>query len=385
VARSPKTEGYRARRLAARRSRRWGAFQNLALYALAAVVAFGAVLGAVHLAHSLRHHHVLPGSAGYLALVTIGGGGPGTQPTAALLVHSENLATTTLYTIPPDLLLTNAAGEYVMAGDVATEGQLKPYLERLVHAPISYKLDLSYADLGRLSGGSDLLVTAAAPFSLQTGGAIRLFNGRFSLPASQLATVLSAAGKGQTDQATAQDDFLTAALAGAAAVPATRQTAEIKVLAAQQKGLAVVDARDLLATLTSGRVTVVRLPSVGQVAEGQFAWRPDPGAITAQITRNARYFHAPFTIVVENGSGVLGVGRLVVNSLAGLNVNLPAVRNAASFNYADTQILAGARAFGLANEVRGILGHGVVLTGSGLPDTTVVVIVGKDLNARDLQ
>ena len=59
--------------------------------------------------------------------------------------------------------------------------------------------------------------------------------------------------------------------------------------------------------------------------------------------------------------------------------------NAASFNYADTQILAGAKAFGLANQVRGILGHGVVLTGNGLPDTTVVVIVGKDLKAKDLQ
>ena len=47
--RSDKSEGYRARRLAARRSQRWGAYQNLVLYALAAVVAFGAVLGAVQL------------------------------------------------------------------------------------------------------------------------------------------------------------------------------------------------------------------------------------------------------------------------------------------------------------------------------------------------
>ena len=76
---------------------------------------------------------------------------------------------------------------------------------------------------------------------------------------------------------------------------------------------------------------------------------------------------------------------MVVNRLAGLNVNLPAVRNASSFNYSVTQILAGTKAFGVANEVRGILGRGVVLTGSGLPDTTVVVIVGKDLKAKDLQ
>ena len=118
-----KREGYRTRRLAARRSRRWGAYQNLALYALAAVVAFGAVLGAVHLAHALRQHHVLPSKASYLALVTIDGG-RATKPTAAVLVHNAELDQTTLYSLPSDLLLTDARGEYVMAGDVAAEGTL---------------------------------------------------------------------------------------------------------------------------------------------------------------------------------------------------------------------------------------------------------------------
>jgi hypothetical protein len=168
-------------------------------------------------------------------------------------------------------------------------------------------------------------------------------------------------------------------------MPAAHRTAVVKAVGARQHSLAAVDARDLLATLASGRVTVTRLPSAGEVADGQFAWRPDPATIIAQITRNARDFHAPFTVVVENGSGVVGVGALVIDKLVGLNVNLPAVRNAASFNYADTQILAGAKAFGVANQVRGILGHGVVLTGSGLPDATVVVIVGKDLQVKDLQ
>jgi len=61
------------------------------------------------------------------------------------------------------------------------------------------------------------------------------------------------------------------------------------------------------------------------------------------------------------------------------------VRNADSFDYQVTQILAGARAFGVATQVRAILGHGYVLTGSGLPATTVVVIVGKDITVKDLQ
>ena len=381
-----KSEGYRSQRLAARRSRRWGSYQNLALYALAAIVSFGAVLGAVHVAQALRHHHVPPSAGSYLALVTIGAGeGRQTKPTAALLAHDANLNTSTLYTIPSDLLLTEPGGEYVMAGDVLAEGQLKSYLQRLVHAPISYSLALSYADLEKLSGGGDLRVTAAAPFSLQAGDAIRLYSGVFTLPASDLPLVLSAAGKGATDQASAQDSFLSAAFAGAALVPAGRQTETAKAIADRQKGLASGDARDLLAEMTTGRMTVARLPSNGQTAEGQFAWRPDPTAITAQITRNARDFVAPFTVAVENGSGALGIGKLVVGRLSGLDVNLPAVRNAASFDYEVTQIRAGAKAFGVANQVRDILGHGVVLTGSGLPDNGVVVIVGKDLKAKDLQ
>ena len=381
-----RSEGYRARRLAARRSRRWGSYQNLVLYALAAVVSFGAVLGAVHVAQTMRHHHVPPNAGNYLALVTIGaGGGQQTKPTAALLAHDATLNTSTLYTVPPDLLLTEPGGEYVMAGDVLAQGQLKSYLQRLVHAPISYSLALSYADLVKLSGGGELRVTAAAPFSLQANDAIRLYAGRFSLPAGELPLVLSAAGKGATDQASAQDAFLSAVFAGAALVPADRQTETAKAIADRQKGLAPGDARDLLAEMTRGRMTVSRVPSNGQTAEGQFAWRPDPTAIIAQITRDARGFVAPFTVAVENGSGALGIGKLVVDRLSGLDVNLPAVGNAASFNYEITQIRTGAKAFGVANEVRDILGRGVVLRDSGLPDNGVVVIVGKDLKAKDLQ
>jgi LytR cell envelope-related transcriptional attenuator len=384
-----KSEGYRAQRLAARRSRRWGSLQNLALYALAAVVAFGAVLGAVHLAHSLRQHHVLPSGASYLALVTIGAGEKQVKPTAALLVHDASLNTSTLYTIPSDLLLTEPGGEYVMAGDVLAEGQLEQYLERLVGAPISYSLDLSYGDLVKLSGGGDLRVTAAPPFSLQTGDVVRLYSGQFSLPASDLPLLLSANGKGTTDQANAQDAFLSAVFAGAALAPAGQRTQTDKAIADRQKGLAHVDARDLLATMVSGDLSVTRLPSNGETANkaagGQFAWRPDPTAIIAQITRNARGFKAPFTVAVENGSGALGIGNLVVKRLAGLDVNLPPVANADSFDYSVTQILAGAKAFGVANQVRGILGRGVVLTGGGLPGNTIVVIVGKDLSAKDLQ
>jgi hypothetical protein len=380
----PRADGYRAKRLAARRSRRWGTYQNLALYALAAVVAFGAVLGAVHLARSLRHHHVLPSAASYLALVQIGGGRDG-SPTDAVLVNNAAQGTTTLYTVPPDLLLTNAAGEYLMAGDVAAEDQLPSYLERLFDASLSYRLDLSYADLGRLAGGGTLTVTTPTPFSLQTGSTSRLFGGSFALPVGDLRTVLTAAGKGDGDQANAQVAVLGAVLSAGAAVPEARRSSAIDALAGEQKAVDTADARDLLRTLTSGRVTVARLPSVGKVSYGQFAWRPDASAIMAQITRNGRGFVAPYTVIVENGSGAVGIGRLVVEQLATMDVALPAVRNASSFDYRVTQIEAGSNAFGVATQVRAILGHGVVLAGSGLPATTVVVIVGMDITAKDLQ
>ena len=380
-----KTEGYRARRLAERRSERSRTYQNVVLYVLAGVIAFGAVLGGVRLAHALRAKHVRPADSGYLALVTVGVGEKGRQPVAALLVHDANDGGLILYTIPRDLLLSGPHGEYVMASDALTRGEIRPYLERLVKGKVSYVLRLSYADLVRLSGGDTLHVTTATPFGLQLGGATHTYPRSFRLPTALLPAVLSADGQKGTDQANAQQAFLSAALAGAGLAPADRRAAAVAAVAKGQRSQSDQDSRDLLGALLSDRTSVQRLPSWGQVAEGQFAWRPDSNAITARITRNARGFDAPYTVVVENGSGAIGVGQMVIDRLAGMDVNLPPVKNADSFGYGTTQILAGAKAFGVASDVRGILRRGAVLKGSGLPDTTVVVIVGKDLTAKDLQ
>jgi LytR cell envelope-related transcriptional attenuator len=380
-----KTDGYRARRLAQRRNQRSRVAQNVALYALAAVVAFGAVLGAVRVAHALRTHHTPPHGASYLALVTVGEGEKGRQPVTALMVHDFARGTLTVFTVPRDLLLTSASGGYVMAADALSQHELQSYMERLVTGPISYRLRLSYGDLTRLSGGGDLWVQAAAPFGLHVDDAIHSYSGRFSLPAAMLPAVLSADGKAGPDQAGAELAFVGAVLKGAALAPQNERASAIDAIAKEQSGLSAADARDLLAALVSSRTIVAQIPSTGRTAEGQFAWRPDPEAITAQITRNARGFNAPFTVVVENGSGVVGIGEQAIGRLAGMDVNLPPVRNADSFDYQSTQILAGSRAFGVAAQVRGILRRGVVLNGAGLSPTTVVVIIGKDLKPKDLQ
>lgn len=106
----------------------------------------------------------------------------------------------------------------------------------------------------------------------------------------------------------------------------------------------------------------------------------------AQVTRWVPGYQSKFTVLVRNGNGDAGVGKLVVQRLAGLDVNLPTPGNAPSFDYSETQILAGSDSLAVAEDVRAILGHGVVLAGGDtVPPTTIVVIVGKDLRIKDLR
>ena len=80
-----------------------------------------------------------------------------------------------------------------------------------------------------------------------------------------------------------------------------------------------------------------------------------------------RRYHADVTVQVRNGSGKVGVGEAVVRRLASLDVNLPAPLNADSFDYRQTQILAGPDTLPVAQDIRAILGRGVVLDGTDLP------------------
>ena len=130
---------------------------------------------------------------------------------------------------------------------------------------------------------------------------------------------------------------------------------------------------------------VARLPSKGVVSEGQFAFRPDRARVMTDVTRLAPGFAARYTILVTNGTGEAGIGILVRERLAVLDAKLPSPSNAGSFDYERTQILAGSDALAMAEDVRAILGRGVVLSGEELPATTLVVIVGADLDAKDLQ
>lgn len=98
----------------------------------------------------------------------------------------------------------------------------------------------------------------------------------------------------------------------------------------------------------------------------------------AAITRRSPAYSADVTVEVYNGSGKIGVGEAVAERLASLDVNLPSPLNADSFTYRQTQILAGPDTLPVARDIRAILGRGVVLDGTGLPEGTVRIIVGDD-------
>jgi len=176
-----------------------------------------------------------------------------------------------------------------------------------------------------------------------------------------------------------------AVLDSTALQPADERERLIAAAVAGAKGRERSYLREILEGVTEGSAAIERLPSGGRTALGQFAFHPDPGQIMAEITRRAPGFAADATVLVRNGSGELGVGEAVASRLAALDVNLPPPANADSFTYARTQILAGKDALPVAEDVRAILGRGVVLDGSELGPTTVMVIVGEDLTTKDLQ
>jgi hypothetical protein len=182
-----------------------------------------------------------------------------------------------------------------------------------------------------------------------------------------------------------QEALWQAALASAAQRPADERGRAAHRIAAASGSADTADLVDALAGLPLGAALVERFPSGSRVAEGQFAFIPDAEAVMARITRRAPGYRGRFTVVLQNGSGRLGVADAAARRLAVLDVNLPAPVNADSFDYRQTQILAGRDALQVAHDVRAILGRGVVLNGADLPPATVVVIVGSDITARDLE
>jgi LytR cell envelope-related transcriptional attenuator len=375
--------GYRAQRLKRRRAERSRSWQSITLYVLAGVVAFAAVMGSVYLARRLTAKHVRPTDASFVALVRVGAGESGTSPLSALLLYDQPKRSYSLFTIPRSTLLVGLQDEYLLAGDITAQPEYAAILRKLIKAPVQYRLDLSYDALEKLVGGGQLDVELARSATVQLEGAWHTYKTRFSLPASMLTAALSAPGKTGTEEA-AFDMAVLRAVFEAAAMNEAGASAAVEDVAAGD-GTGTADARAILRGMLDGHVWVGMLPATGRVSEGQFVYRPDNDQILAQITRRAPGYRSKYTVQIENGSGLAGIGQLVAERLAILDVNLPQPKNADSFDYRRTQIYAGSDAFAVAGDVRAILRRGAVLRGAGLPASGIVVIVGRDLKPSELR
>lgn len=376
----PETKGYRLDRLRRRRRTKAELWQAWVLYALAGAVAFGAVLGAWYFGSRWLKKPEEQMKPGYLALVTLTAPGSGVPVAAALVVKDPAAGAPALYVIPKELLLEGPNGEYVFAGDAMAAGTLKQDLQRVVGASIDAQYELPVTALGDLTAAGEYQISLRDPVELDVAGTPRMFKkGSTVVSAAEVPALFAASGPSGYDAWRMQEALWNAVLDAAALRPGDVRAKAVGAAAARASGAS--DSRyldDALTGLTGGEAVVARFPSHSRVAEGQFAFVPKGDDIMAQITRKAPGFRGRSTVVVRNGSGRVGAGQAVAEQLAILDVNLPPPTNADTFDYRQTQILAGSQALPLAEDIRAILGRGVVLDGADLPADTVVVIVGAD-------
>lgn len=377
--------GYRIRHMKARRRERRQRRQLVLLYAVAPLVALGAVVGAYFLARALTSTEQADPDRGRMVLLVVGDVREGSA-TAGLALYDPVRRAYRFYTVPRDLLLEGPRGEYVLAGDEMGLPTLRRDLGRLLGVPVRDEVRLGYREVARIAGGSTLTVVLRHPVELLSHGSWRTYEGTIAVPAAEVGRLLAADGRsGEDEDMVAQAVFRALFHAGALRTADQRSLVVDGLVAAvpdEQRRIAV---RRALGGLLASPVEVSRIPAVGQSAEGQFAFRPDRSRIMTEITRLAPGFTGRYTILIRNGTGEAGVGGLVRQRLAVLDAALPSPANADSFEYERTQILAGEGALAVAEDVRAILGRGVVLSGGQLPARTLVVIVGADLRARDLQ
>lgn len=379
----PAPKGYRVDRLRRRRRTRAEFWQAWVLYALAGVVAFGAVFGAWYLGSRWLKKPEEQAKSGYLALVTLTAPGSSEPVAAALVVKDAADGATGLYVIPKELLVEGPNGEYVFAGDALAAGTLKQDLQRVVDARIDAQYQLPLTALGDLTAAGEFQLSLPDPLELDLAGTKRTFADRAIVSASEVPALFAASGPSGYDAARMQEALWKAVLDAAGLRPGDVRARAARAAAGRASGSAdtwYLD--DALRGLTGGDVVVARIPSDSRVAEGQFAFLPKADDIMAEITRKAPGFRSRYTVVVRNGSGRVGVGEAVAERLAILDVNLPAPTNADTFDYRQTRILPGSQALPVAEDIRAILGRGVVLDGADVPPDTVVVIVGADAKLK---
>jgi hypothetical protein len=374
----PATKGYRSDRLRRRRRSKVERSQAWLLYVLAAAVAFAAVLGAWYVSGRFSKEEPVAEKSGYLAAIQLTVPDQDAPVAALLVVQDPGGGDPGVYLVPPDVLLEGPNGEYVFAADSMAAGQLAGDLGRVVNAPIDAVYTVPASEVARWAGAGAFQLELEQPVSVDVDGHTLVAEDGGSIAAADLPAVLAVEGGSREDVTALQTALVKAAIDAAALRPEDERRG---LVSASPSPLAGPALSEVLARITEGSAVVELFPAGTRVAEGQFAFVPDPEEIQAGITRRSPAYHAAVTVQVLNGSGKVGVGQAVVERLASLDVNLPGPLNADSFSYRQTQILAGADTLPVARDIRAILGRGVVLDGPGLPEGTVQVIVGDDFKA----
>jgi hypothetical protein len=349
--------------------------QAWVLYVLAAAVAFAAVFGAWYVAGRFARKEQPAQKSGYLAAVQLTVPGQAAPVAALLVVQDPGGGDPGVYLVPPDLLVEGPNGEYVFATDAMRQGSLAPDLGRVVNVPVDAVFTVPVSKLGEWAGSGALQVELDRPVAVEIGGDTRMVGDGDLVPVADLPDVFSDGGGDRRDLTALQTALAKAALDAAALRPASERARLVGPSPSPTVGPSLAG---VVSRITAGNAQVELFPAGTRVAEGQFAFVPDPERVMAGITRRSPAYHADVTVEVRNGSGRIGVGEAVVERLASLDVNLPAPLNADSFDYRQTQILAGADTLPMARDIRAILGRGVVLDGSDLPRDTIRVIVGDD-------
>jgi hypothetical protein len=374
----PKNKGYRSERLRRRRRSRVERSQAWLLYLAAAAVAFVAVLGAWYLSAQFSKDEPVAEKSGYLAAIQLTAPGQDAPVAALLVVQDPAGGDPGVYVVPPDLLLEGPNGEYVFAADAMATGTLAKDLGRVVNAPIDAVYTVPVSDLGKWAGTGGLQVALESPVAAEVNGHAQMVEDGGVVPTADLPAIFSAAGTDRLAITSLQVALVRSALEAAALRPAGERAGLAGVSPSPHAGPAF---SEILSHITAGSAVVEEFPAGSRVAEGQFAFVPDPEKIQAGITRRSPTYHSDVTVQVLNGSGRVGVGEAVLERLASLDVNLPKPLNADSFAYKQTQIMAGADTLPVARDIRAILGRGVVLDGPDLPEGTIQVIVGDDFKA----
>jgi hypothetical protein len=370
----PQRKGYRSDRLRRRRRSRVERSQAWILYVLAAAVAFAAVLGAWYVAGRYFKSDEVTEKSGYLAVVQLTVPGEDAPVAALLVVQDPSGGDPGVYVVPPDLLLEGPNGEYVFAADSMALGSVAQDLGRVVHVPVDAVFTAPVSSLAAWAGGGCLEAELERPVAVQLDGETRMVEDGDLVSSTDLPAIFASAGN-RRDITALQTSLVRAALDSAALRPGADRSRPAAASPSPDAGPALAD---VVTRITSGDAVVERFPARTRVADGQFAFVPDPEEIMAGITRRSPAYSADVTVQVRNGSGKIGVGEAVVERLSRLDVNLPAPLNADSFSYAQTQILAGPDTLPVARDIRAILGRGVVLDGTDLPKGTIRVIVGDD-------